>query len=99
MPKAGCISRRRRSNRLRAVLSRFLAVTPVVCLGVTCFGQSANKVTAVRFWSTGDATRVAVEISGEFKYRSDHLETPPRLFFDVQDTRPAVAQRTVPVGD
>ena len=103
MPKAGCISGPR-SNRLRAILSNFLTVAPAVCLAVvcsavTCFGQAANKVTAVRFWSAGDTTRVAVEVSGEFKYKSDSLETPPRLFFDVQDSRPGMAQRTIAVGD
>jgi N-acetylmuramoyl-L-alanine amidase len=99
MLKAGCISGRRSSNRLRAAVSIFLTLAPVVCLDVTCLGQAANKVTAVRFWSTGDATRVAVEVSAEFKYKSDQLESPPRLFFDVQDTRPGTVQKTIAVGD
>jgi N-acetylmuramoyl-L-alanine amidase len=104
MQKAGCISGPRNSNRLRAVLSSFLTVAPVVCLSVagfnaSCFGQSANKVTAVRFWTTADTTRVAVEVSAEFRYKSDHLENPPRLFFDVQGARPVVTQKIVAVGD
>ena len=94
MPKAGCISGPRSSNRLRAILFIVLAVAPVVCLG-----QAPNKVTAVRFWSTGDSTRIAVEVSGEFKYKFDNLETPPRLFFDVQGSRPSMAQKTIAVGD
>jgi N-acetylmuramoyl-L-alanine amidase len=53
----------------------------------------------VRSWSAGDTTRVAVEVSGEFKYKSDRLENPPRLFFDVQDARPVMAQKTIAVGD
>ena len=99
MPKVGCISGPRNSNRLRAILSRFLAVPAVLCLGVACLAQTPNKVTAVRFWSTGDTTRVAVEVSSEFKYKSDHLDDPPRLFFDVQGARPVMPQRTIPVGD
>jgi N-acetylmuramoyl-L-alanine amidase len=104
MPKAGCISGPRNSNRLRAILLNVLTVAPLVCLSVvclsaTCFGQAANKVTAVRFWSAGDTTRVAVEVSGEFKYKSDSLETPPRLFFDVQGARPVMTPKTIPVGD
>jgi N-acetylmuramoyl-L-alanine amidase len=103
MPKAGCISGPR-SNRLRAIPSSFLAVAPAVCLAVvclaaTCAGQNLNTVTAVRFWSAGDTTRVAVEVSGEFKYKYDSLQTPPRLFFDVQDALPGMAQRTIAVGD
>jgi N-acetylmuramoyl-L-alanine amidase len=99
MPKAGCILGLRSSNRLRAILLNVLTVALLVCLNVTCFGQAANKVTAVRFWTTGDTTRVAVEVSGEFKYKSDNLATPPRLFFDVQDARPAMALKTIAVGD
>ncbi len=104
MPKAGCTSGPRSSNRLRAILTSFLAVVPVVCLyglclDVPCMGQAARKVMAVRFWSAGDTTRVAVEVSDEFKYKSDSLETPPRLFFDVQGAKPSIAQKTIPVGD
>ena len=94
MPKAGCILGTRSSYRLRAILLSFFAVT----LGV-CSGQGSNRVTAVRFWSTGDTTRIAVEVSGEFKYKSDNLDNPPRLFFDVQSSRPGMAQKTIPVGD
>jgi N-acetylmuramoyl-L-alanine amidase len=99
MPKAGCTSGPRSSSRLRAILSTFLAVAPLVCLDVTCLGQAANNVTDVRFWSTGEVTRVAVEVSAEFKYKYDHLDNPPRLFFDVQDARPVMAQKTIAVGD
>src|SRR5512142_3301505 len=99
MLKAGCTSGPRKSSRLRAILSMFLAVAPLVCLDATCLGQAANKVTAVRFWSTGEATRVAVEVSSEFKYKYDHLDNPPRLFFDVQDARPGMAQKSIAVGD
>jgi len=104
MPKVGCISGTRRSNRLRAILTSFLAVMPAVCLSglwldVPCAGQDVRKVSAVRFWSTGDTTRVAVEVSSEFKYKSDNLENPPRLFFDIQGSRPAMAQKNIAVGD
>src|SRR5581483_6428695 len=99
MRKAGCISGPRSSNRLRAILSKSFAVAPLFCLSAACFGQSAGKVTAVRFWTTADSTRIAIEVSGEFKFKSDRLANPPRLFFDVQDSRPAVAQKTIPIGD
>lgn len=99
MPKAGCISGPRSRSRLRAILSMLLAVVAVVCLVPACFGQAANKVTAVRFWTTADTTRIAVEVSAEFKYKFDHLDNPPRLFFDVQDARPVMTQKTIAVGD
>ena len=99
MLKAGCISGRRSSNRLCAILVSLLAVTPVVCLAQSAANPQATKVTAVRFWSTGETTRVAIEVSAEFKYKSDHLESPPRLFFDVQGAKPVMAQKSIPVGD
>src|SRR5689334_4410563 len=99
MQKAGCILGRRSSNRLRAVLSKLLAVALVVCSAVVGSAQTSNKVTAVRYWSTQDTTRVAVEVSAEFKYKSDHLENPPRLFFDILGARPVMAEKTIAVGD
>jgi N-acetylmuramoyl-L-alanine amidase len=99
MLKAGCISGRHSSNLLCAILVSWLAVTPVVCLAQPAANPPATKVTAVRFWSTGETTRVAVEVSAEFKYKSDHLENPPRLFFDVQGAKPVMAQKSIPVGD
>jgi N-acetylmuramoyl-L-alanine amidase len=96
MPKAGCTSGRHSTNRLVAISLNLIALTALVCSGQSA---PANRVTAVRFWSTGDSTRVAVEVSAEFKYKTDRLESPPRLFFDIQGSRPGLAQRTIPVGD
>lgn len=97
MPKAGCTSGRHSTNRLIAVAWLLIALTGLVCAGQT--NSQASKVTAVRFWSAGDTTRVAIEVSAEFKYKTDRLESPPRLFFDVEGARPATAQKTIPVGD
>ena len=52
-------------------------------------GADTGKVTAVRFWSLGDVTRISIEVSSDFKYRSDRLPDPDRLFFDIQGARPA----------
>src|SRR5579883_377527 len=94
---AGCTSKRR--SRLVAGIGAML------CAG-TAFAASANapsKVTAVRFWSLGDVTRVAIEVSSEFRYKSDRLNNPDRLFFDIQGSKPAIADtkatHVIPVGD
>jgi N-acetylmuramoyl-L-alanine amidase len=61
-----------------------------------------GKVTAVRFWSLGDVTRVAIEVSSDFHYKSDRLENPDRLFFDIQGARPAMVSKgmhLISVGD
>src|SRR5262249_13961724 len=63
---------------------------------------AAAKVTAVRFWSLGDVTRIAIEVSADFHYRSDQLDNPPRLFFDIQGAKPemvAKGMHVIPVAD
>jgi len=60
------------------------------------------SVKAVRHWSLGDVTRIAVEISGEFQYKFNRLPNPPRVYFDILNARQRVSPETVhaiPVGD
>jgi N-acetylmuramoyl-L-alanine amidase len=69
-----------------------------------CPAQHAPQleVTAVRFWTLSDVTRIAIETNGEFRFRSDQLNNPDRLFFDLLGTRPRLGVRgvqTKPVGD
>jgi N-acetylmuramoyl-L-alanine amidase len=50
----------------------------------------------------GDVTRIAVEATGEFSFRSDRLPNPDRLFFDLPGTKPALDRRginVIPVHD
>ncbi len=72
-----------------------------MCSAATA-SPAVSKVTAVRFWSLGEVTRVAIEVSADFKYRSDRLSDPDRLFFDIRGARPVMAEKkmyTVAVGD
>jgi N-acetylmuramoyl-L-alanine amidase len=60
------------------------------------------EVTAVRFWTMPEVTRIAIETSGEFHFRSDRLYNPERVFFDLLGAKPRMGVRgvhTVPVGD
>jgi N-acetylmuramoyl-L-alanine amidase len=58
------------------------------------------NISAVRFWSFGDVTRVAIETSGEAEYRSDQVTNPDRIFFDLSDTQPRQRKiEVIPVGD
>jgi len=59
-----------------------------VAVSVTLLmGQSdpsaARSVTAVRYWSLKDVTRVAVEVSGPFQFHMDRLHNPERVYFDI----------------
>src|SRR5580704_13400346 len=49
------------------------------------------QVTAVRFWTLGDVTRVAIEVNGDFEFKRDRLNNPDRLFFDINEARPNVS--------
>jgi len=70
-----------------------------------CFGEppaSKTAVTAVRFWTLNDATRVVIETTGEFDFVSDRVAGPDRIFFDVKGARLRLGSKgphTIPVGD
>lgn len=60
------------------------------------------SVTSVRFWSLGNTTRVAVELSGETKFKFEKLANPDRLFIDIADARMNLGPKRlhiVKVGD
>ena len=54
-----------------------------------------HSVTAVRSWSLGDVTRIAIEVSGDFTFRSDRLHNPERVYFDILNARPRIDARRV----
>lgn len=65
-------------------------------------GPSQHHVTAVRFWSLSGVTRIAIETDGDFELKSDRLDNPDRLFFDLIGTRPTLSEKsmtTIRVGD
>lgn len=51
------------------------------------------QVSAIRFWPVNEITRVAVELTGEFTFRSERLSNPNRVFFDFPDALPRVNGR------
>jgi N-acetylmuramoyl-L-alanine amidase len=52
-----------------------------------------RSVTAVRHWSLPDVTRIAIEVSGEFEYRTDRLHNPERVYYDILGARPNIESR------
>jgi N-acetylmuramoyl-L-alanine amidase len=54
-----------------------------------------RSVIAVRNWSLTDVTRVAIEVSGDFQFRSDRLHDPERVYFDILNSRPLLASAGV----
>ena len=60
------------------------------------------EIKAVRFWSLGETTRVAIEVSAEFQYRHDRLLNPDRIYFDIVGAKsgfPNEIVHVIPVGD
>jgi N-acetylmuramoyl-L-alanine amidase len=87
-----------RAHRRAAVSA---AVILVPCLVQIAAAQS--RVEAIRFWSFGDVTRIAVETDGEYKLASDQIPNPYRLYFDLNGLRPPAnahrGMQTIPVND
>jgi hypothetical protein len=53
------------------------------------------EVTAVRHSVVGTTTRITVDVTGDFAYRSDRLHDPERIFFDIYMARPRIGARNV----
>ena len=55
--------------------------------------ERQRSVTAVRNWASAGTTRIAIEVSGTFSFRSDRLHNPERVYFDILNARPNFASR------
>lgn len=76
------------------------SVLSVALLGGSCLAQTV--LSDVRFWSQGEVTRVAVEMSALPQFSENRLSNPDRIFFDFADTRARVNGRmtaTIAVND
>jgi N-acetylmuramoyl-L-alanine amidase len=65
-----------------------------------CFAQAVLK--DVRFWSQGEVTRVALELSEMPEFHENRLSQPDRVFFDFVDTKARIQGRlaaTIAVND
>ena len=77
-------------------MKRFAALAISVPLLLAQAGRDPSlTVTTVRHWSLAQVTRVAVEISGEFQFRTDRLHNPERVYFDILNSRPRIESRKV----
>src|SRR5271157_308373 len=63
--------------------------TPAADTAVAEAGKKAQttRVTGIRYWSTADYTRVAIDLDSDVKYESGRVPDPDRIFFDLPDTR------------
>ena len=73
----------------------FLKLSPAIALTASLLAAQTNRsdllqVKAVRHYELAEATRVVIEVTGDFKYRSERLHNPERIFFDVLQSRPQI---------
>src|SRR4051794_12306065 len=106
MNKAGCISEQRPAEVLLKTSRRprhlTLALLLLAVSASVCLAAPAKHVTDVRFWSTGDITRVAIKVSAKFPFKPAPLNNPTRLFFDIPNSDPDMVgkgMKSIPVGD
>lgn len=66
------------------------------------FAADPLAVTAVRFWSLSDVTRIAVETNGHFDFSSRRIDNPDRMFFDLRGAKTELnngGTHIIPVND
>jgi N-acetylmuramoyl-L-alanine amidase len=86
-----------------AVVLCFTAVLSLVA--PVAHGQTSGgpRVDAIRFWSFGDITRIAIETEGDYHFSSDRVDNPSRIFFDLGGLKPPSTvhhgMQTIQVGD
>ncbi len=68
-----------------------------IALAALAAPLAGQEITAVRFWSLGDVTRIAIEATGPFDFSSDRLDNPARIFFDLPGTSPALGHKGINV--
>lgn len=74
-------------------------------LALTCAGgpTTPSHVQAIRFWSFGDVTRIAIQTQGDYELVTDQIPKPARVYFDLSGLRPPGSDRhhvqTIPVND
>ena len=94
-------------HAIKPASTKFGQYAALAALIVTpCLAQSDESVavTAVRFWSLGGATRIAIESTADVEYRWDRLSNPDRVYFDLLGAMNRVgpkrrSQHVIPAGD
>jgi len=63
--------------------------------------HNIQRVTAVRYWSTPEYTRVAIDLEEKVKFDAQRIDHPKRIFFDLQNTQlsSTLAARSFDVDD
>jgi N-acetylmuramoyl-L-alanine amidase len=91
MPKGVCIWEP--GEVKRAVLFLSISMPLVPLCPVLAQAPEPIAIKSVRQWPGGSGTRIAIETSGEVKYRLERLDKPDRLLIDIPDSRMAMTAK------
>lgn len=59
------------------------------------------QVTGIRHWSSADSSTVVVDVEDQVQYEAHTLDNPPRVYFDLHDTKmaPGLLNQSIDVND
>jgi len=62
---------------------------------------TAPQVTGIRHWSSAEASTVVVDLEDQVQYEAHSLDNPPRIYFDLHDTKmaPGLLNQSIVVND
>ena len=69
---------------------RLLAIAGCLCLFGSLWASAASRraeITGIRYWSTSQYTRVAIDLQSEVRYSTARVSSPDRIFFDFHGVR------------
>src|ERR1039457_4795928 len=90
-PSSRPTSRRSSAPSLDELMKLIAALTvPVSLLLAQNPTPAPLSVVAVRHFILHDATRVAIEVSGPFEFRTDRLHNPERVYYDILNSIPRI---------
>ena len=74
-------------EKARALAKPEPPVSETSASAITTKKPGITLVTGIRYWSTPDYTRVAIDVDNEVKYEAGRVPDPDRIFFDLSDTK------------
>jgi N-acetylmuramoyl-L-alanine amidase len=95
------------SDQAHKALADLNAPPPLTATEVKAAAVAEKKhatmpvVNGIRYWSTPDYTRVAIDLDDEVKYEAGRIPKPDRIFFDLHNAKLAstLIGKTFEVGD
>jgi len=60
---------------------------PAALKATTAKRKGLPLVTSLRYWSTPDYTRIAIDVGDEIKYEAGRVPSPDRIYFDLYGSR------------